>query len=252
MFRDIRKGLYQAAGIALLVGSVMTVSNTVVANGIENETELFTILRGGQIYDNWVSATEADKPKATHPSYPKAGKKKGASTWRCKECHGWDYRGADGAYAKGSHYTGIMGVRSWVGKDPDAIAKVVRNEAHGYTKAILSDNAVAKVSLFLSRGQIDMDQYIERKTKKARGDANRGARFYQTVCSICHGFDGREINFKDDPKKEYIGTVAAANPWETLHKIRNGQPGVAMPALGALSIQDQVDILAYTQTLPTK
>ena len=34
----------------------------------------------------------------------------GADTWRCKECHGWDYAGKDGAYGSGDHRTGIVGV----------------------------------------------------------------------------------------------------------------------------------------------
>ena len=37
------------------------------------------------------------------------------------------------------------------------------------------------------------------------------------------------------------------NPWEALHKIRFGQPGVGMVALAVLDIEDQVDILAFTQ-----
>ncbi len=216
------------------------------------ETEIYTISRGGQIYDNWMSALEADKPKGTHPAYPKAGTKKGASTWRCKECHGWDYMGKDGAYAKGSHYTGINGVRNWDGGDASKVAAIVRDKTHGYTKAMISNRALRKLAKFVVEGQIDMDKVIDRKAKKAKGDVKNGARLYQTVCSICHGFDGKDINFKNPPKIEYIGTVAQKNPWETLHKVSNGQPGVAMVALNALSLQDQVDIVAYSQTLPAK
>ena len=68
----------------------------------------------------------------------------------------------------------------------------------------------------------------------------------------CHGSDGKLINFKSPPKAEYIGTVAQANPWETLHKLRMGQPGVPMMSMLAFDIQDHVDVLAYTQTLPAK
>ena len=49
-----------------------------------------------------------------------------------------------------------------------------------------------------------------------------------------------------------IGTVAKANPWETLHKIRMGQPLVQMISMLAFDVQDHVDILAYAQTLPEK
>jgi thiosulfate dehydrogenase len=117
---------------------------------------------------------------------------------------------------------------------------------------MIPDEAVKNLALFVSRGQVDMPQYIDYATKKARGDATRGARFYQAICSVCHGFDGKTINFKTAEKPEFIGTVAQANPQETMHKARNGQPGVPMVALGVLDIQDIVDIIAYAQTLPAK
>ncbi len=86
----------------------------------------------------------------------------------------------------------------------------------------------------------------------ARGNVRRGAAIFQTVCVVCHGFDGREINFKDPPKAEYVGAVCKKNPWEGLHKIRFGQPGVGMAALTALGIDTAVDILSYCQTLPVE
>jgi thiosulfate dehydrogenase len=61
------------------------------------------------------------------------------------------------------------------------------------------------------------------------------------------------MNFTGDVNDpEYVGTVAQVNLWETLHKIRNGQPGVPMPAMRVLEIQQAVDILAYSQTLLAK
>lgn len=215
-------------------------------------SEFWQTLRGGLLYDNWATVLFKNAPEQTHPSYPAEGKKKGAGTWRCKECHGWDYRGVDGAYSSGSHYSGVKGIRSWVGGSVDEIAGIIRNDTHRYTEEMIPDEAVRNLALFVSRGQVDMAQYIDYSTKKARGDAARGARFYQAICSVCHGFDGKQINFKTPEKPEYIGTVAQANPQETLHKARNGQPGVPMVALGVLDIQDIVDIVAYSQTLPAK
>jgi len=73
------------------------------------------IAEGGRLYDKWWSELELKEPRETHPAYPTIGKKRDASTWRCKECHGWDYKGKDGAYGKGSHFTGIPEIRSYVG-----------------------------------------------------------------------------------------------------------------------------------------
>lgn len=215
-------------------------------------TNIWAISRGGQLYDKWWAVIEADPPEATHPSYPKTAKKKGSDTWRCKECHGWDYKGVDGAYAKGSHRTGIKGVRGVADVDPASIVNILKDKTHQYTDQMIPTNAMSKLALFLSFGQINMDRYIDRSSKKAHGDVQRGAQFYQTICANCHGFDGKEINFKDDKNPEYVGTVAQANPWETLHKIRFGQPGVGMVSLSVLSVQEQIDILTYTQTLPAK
>jgi len=218
----------------------------------QGATAVWEISRGGQLYDEWWAVTEADEPKTTHPAYPAAGKKSGSTTWRCKECHGWDYLGANGAYAKGSHFTGIKGIRGMAGAAAPDIVAVLRGAPHGFTEDTLSDSAVRKLAAFVSQGQIDTDKYIDRATKKVSGDPAAGARYYQTICAVCHGYDGKAYNFGDEPEPEYVGTIANDNPWEALHKIRFGQPGVGMVALDALDIQVLVDILAYTQTLPIK
>jgi len=212
-------------------------------------SDFWHTLQGGQLYDNWASVLFKKAPEETHPAYPSAGKQKGSGTWRCKECHGWDYRGVDGAYGSGSHYTGIKGIRNWVGGSVSEIAKIVRDDTHRYSADMIPDEAMNSLALFVSRGQVDMPQYIDYATRAARGDATRGARFYQAICSVCHGFDGKTINFKTADNPEFIGTVAQENPQETMHKARNGQPGVPMVALGVLDIQDIVDIIAYAQTL---
>jgi len=219
--------------------------------GISGAQHLVLITRGGTLYDNWYGALGKEAPKNTHPAYPKAGKQKGASTWRCKECHGWDYKGARGAYAKGSHYTGTMGIRNMTHAPVDTIVAILKGDTHGYGK-LIPDEDLTALAHFVAHGQMDMDAYIDRATKKAKGDAANGERIFQTTCARCHGSDGKLINFKTPPKAEYIGTVATANPWEALHKLRMGQPGVPMISMLAFDTQDHLDILAYAQTLPTK
>jgi len=215
-------------------------------------TEDWKIAFGGRMYDNWFNALDKLTPDKTHPSYPKAGKQKGAGTWRCKECHGWDYKGKNGVYSKGSHYTGFKGVNHLVGADPNLIIKAVRDKTHQITRKMIPDAALESLALFVTRGQHEIDWYVDVATRRARGSAPGGERLYQNLCAPCHGFDGRAINFKPEPKIQYLGTVANAFPWEVLHKIRNGQPGQPMPVLRVLPIQDAVDILAYAQTLPKK
>jgi thiosulfate dehydrogenase len=219
------------------------------------DPDLWDIARGGQLYDNWAAALDKELPDPSHPSYPPVGKRKGGTTWRCKTCHGWDYMGEDGAYGRGAHYTGIKGIRRMAGRPVEEIVGIFTDDTHRYTSEMLPEPAMRKLALFVSKGQIGMDQYIDRSTKRARGDLRRGASFFQTICAICHGFDGAEMISKRETElavfgdRGFLGTIANTNPWETLHKIRNGQPGVGMVALRVLSTQDQVDVLAYMQTL---
>jgi len=239
----------------LFIGIILTgvISRSCLAGDFDNRSTVWKLSRGGQIYDNWASTLSVLSPSKTHSAYPAKGKKKGSSTWRCKECHGWDYKGRDGAYSTGSHFTGIKGINAMKGKPLSSIKSIVRDKIHGYSKSMISDKALNNLALFVSRGQLNMADYIESSTLAIKGNSRRGAGFFQTICAICHGTDGRKINFHEGKKQdEFVGTVANKNPWELLHKIRNGQPGAIMVSLRALRIQDQIDILAYSKLLPEK
>lgn len=215
-------------------------------------SQVWDIARGGQLYDNWAKVVGKELPKETHPSYPAAGKKSGSDTWRCKECHGWDYKGVDGAYGQGSHRSGIKGLRAMVGADPKAIVKVLTNNTHRYSEAMISRGEMEKLALFVSLGQIDLDLHIDRATLKSRGDAGRGAPYFQTICAVCHGFEGKNLNFGTPGEPEFVGTIARENPWEFMHKARFGQPGIPMISLITLPDATIADLLALTQTLPVK
>ena len=109
-------------------------------------TNIWAISRGGQLYDKWWAVIEADPPETTHPAYPAVGKRTGSSTWRCKECHGWDYKGADGAYGKGSHYTGIKGVRGVASVDPATIHDIMMDDTHRFTEEMMPHSAMRKLA----------------------------------------------------------------------------------------------------------
>jgi cytochrome c553 len=232
------------AGIAMSLGGAPA-----WADEIES-----SIARGGKLYDKWWTVTMSDMPSTAHPSYPADGKYKGkgGTDWRCKECHGWDYAGKDGAYGKGKHFTGIKGIAGAAGKDPAAIMATLKDKTHGFSA--VSDENLRDVAHFVSKGQVSMDPYIDRATKKVKGDKAKGEPIYNTVCANCHGRDGT-LDEDGEPlgaDTEPLGMVATDNPWEALHKIRNGQPGERMPAMRAFDIQVALDLLAYLQTLPTK
>ena len=129
------------------------------------------------------------------------------------------------------------------GADPAAIAARLTDDTHGYG-AVLGEEEIRLLALFVSKGQLDMGVAIDHSTKKARGDAHSGSVHFSTICAGCHGADGRA---EDMP---VLGDVGRSNPWETLHKILNGQPNSPMPALRSLDPQVARDILAHVQTLP--
>lgn len=216
-------------------------------------SEAWIMSRGGRLYDNWYASLDAEKPEATHPAWPASNtKKNGAVTTRCKSCHGWDYRGAEGKYGSGSYQTGIKGVMGYSGKDPSKIAALLRSPPHGYTAEMIPDDQMAYLAAFVSRGTEDMNSIINFETGDVDGDPVRGQAVFQTTCAACHGFDGRALDWGDSDEPGFVGTEANANPWETLHKIRNGHPGVEMISLRAFGMDVAADLLAYTRTLPAK
>ncbi len=216
----------------------------------DDPSEEWLLAYGGRLYDMWWAVLFADPPQKTHPAYPKAGAKSGPETWRCVECHGWDYRGRDGSFGAGPHFTGIKGVASMAGKEPALIAKILRDPLHGYTRDLIPDNAMAALAKFVSKGQVDTHSTIDRATGKIAGDATRGKKVFQNVCAICHDYDGMAWITSDDDGLQTLGAIANADPWRGLHKIMNGQTYADMPAMRAFGQQTVLDILAYAQSLP--
>ncbi|MBF0428402.1 MAG: hypothetical protein HQL94_05720 [Magnetococcales bacterium] len=236
-----------SATVALLL--TMTFSSSWGAMDIAPSALYLTIL-GGKIYDDWGRELKKKPPSETHPSYPSGSKKKGMDTWLCHECHGWDYQGKDGAFGDKTspNYTGITGIRHWVGRDADPVVTLLRGEKHLYTQEMLSDQEIQAIALFVTQGQMEMEKYVQ--GEQILGNPEKGKDFYQTICYRCHGIDGKKINFGTCKEPEYLGTLARKNPFEVLHKIRNGQPGQDMITMAALPVTTQVDILAYVSRLP--
>jgi thiosulfate dehydrogenase len=231
-------------GGAVVLGGVALLPTPASAEEMES-----SLARGGRLYDKWYKVIGEEKPTKAHPAYPADKKyaKKPAANWRCKECHGWDYMGVDGAYAKGKHSTGIKGVNAMAGADPAKVVAVLKDKTHGYG-AKMDDEDLQDLALFVAKGQVDMDKYIDRASKKPKGgDAAQGEIYFNTVCANCHARDGTKP--KDMGKS--LG-AQMGNPWEVMHKILNGQPDEKMPAWRAFDRQIVLDIMAHVATLPIK
>ena len=210
------------------------------------------IKNGAQLYDNWLKITES-QTAGNHPLYPTEAAKKGKSTWRCKECHGWDYMGKNGRYSKGSHYTGITGVMHVKAWKPEQIHEALTNTGGGHDfSRYLSEDGVRSLVVFLHEGLAGIENVID-SSGRGRGDVQRGEALYDEHCAACHGPDGNMIDFKSARTGvQGVRWLAEGNPQETIHKIRWGHPGSEMPSMVAdagLSEQECIDILTYSQSL---
>lgn len=214
---------------------------------------------GGRLYDDWLVETgtqvEGDHPLwALQTTNPRTG----PITWRCKECHGWDYKGNGGAYGSGEHFTDFLGVLK-AGRllTPEQTKEVLRggiDTRHDFFDW-LTDDQLDHLAAFLKTALINDAAYIDYEKKEPRigWDVERGKKLYDRSCGVCHGDEGKNINSGTESGPVYIGTLARDNPWEYIHKTRFGQPGTpGMPATDerGWSIDDVIAVLGYSQTLP--
>ena len=217
-----------------------------------NPSEAWIIASGMRLYDNWMNTMDTDGPGTTHPSWPSSNTKHdGDSTWRCKSCHGWDYKGKDGQYKSGSYKTGIIGVMGASTMHPNDIHKVLMDDTHQYTHDMITAEAMLRLSTALAIGLYDTDDYIN-ADGRVKGDLRHGREIFQNICASCHGYDGTALDWGDEDSPAYIGTEANANPWEVIAKIRHGHPGVEMVSLIAFPMTDIASVLKYVRTLPQK
>jgi len=214
--------------------------------------------RGGQLYDEWWQVLEAEAPTGDQPLWATqtTNTRSGGDTWRCKECHGWDYKGTDGAYGSGSsHFTGFPGLMNATTMTEAELSEWltgVKNPDHDFS-TYLGEAQISMLAAFIQEGIVDRSPFIG-ADKTVNGDAEHGKSLFLSTCTRCHGEDGKEINFGDASEPEFLGTVASDNPWEFFHKGSFGQPGTHMPASlnFGWTLQDIADLLAFAQSLPTE
>ncbi|MDD2918843.1 c-type cytochrome [Rhodoferax sp.] len=206
-----------------------------------------SIANGGRLYDDWQAQAGGQRQALPHPSYPAKAYYANvpAETWRCKECHGWDYKGNQGVYATGNHATGIKGIRAMAGADPEKVMAILRSSVHMFG-AVMKYRDLLDLANFVSYGQIDMDKVVDQKTGLARGDAAKGSAHYRTMCAACHGLEGRYV------AKRAMGRVTKEDPWHSVHNMLNGHPDDTMPALREIDSKVINDVLAHMQTFQAK
>jgi thiosulfate dehydrogenase len=225
-------------GTSAMVATAALAALSILAAPMAWAQDEGSIARGGRLYDKWYTETGQEAPKESHALYPKEANyaDKPGNNWRCKECHGWDGKGADGAYASGKRYTGIKGIIGMHGGDPAAVVALLKAPAHGF-EGLLSDADLSDLGNFVVAGKYGYEAYVS--DGKIVGDPAHGGQVYRTVCAGCHGAEGKLP--KDMPPLASL----VDNPWELMHKVLNGQPKEAMPALRAFDHQAAADVIAY-------
>jgi hypothetical protein len=122
-------------------------------------------------------------PGGAWPDHVKGGKYGKDNSWRCKECHGWDYKGKDGAYAKGSAFQWHQGHQCFGRQGPGGHRRHPARQDHGYSEAQLSAKDATDLALFVSKGQGNLAKYVSTPCNKSTGDAAKGEVYYNTVCA---------------------------------------------------------------------
>jgi thiosulfate dehydrogenase len=227
------------------------------ARNASQTTDDITI--GGQLYDRWYAVLNVAAPAGNMPIWERqtTNTRSGPDTWRCSECHGWDYKGSEGAYAAGSHYTGFPNVMKLAAAMPEeeivAHLKGSKDPSHDFSNYI-NDANLQRLAKFLKEGTFDDSTVIDSVTLKVKqANSDHGKQLYDATCAQCHGADGKQIVFRTEGVNEYLGTVANRDPYRFLHRTRFGVAGTDMPVGRELGwkTSDGVDVLAYAQTLPT-
>jgi mono/diheme cytochrome c family protein len=234
------------------------------------------LIKGGLLYDKWWVAAGTDEPEGTNPVYPteenamfKDPPRSGPDTWRCKECHGWDYLGVDGFYGPpSSHFTNIEGVlqlsdfviqsKNEGDHSPQEIHDIIAFGIIGQMAAyegLISDDGIWDLTKFIVDGLIDNRLIVDYSSPDMNEiippiDLDNGETLFNNICADCHGVDGEGLA-AFGTEGISLNDVALGNPVEFMHKIRMGQPATIMPSMvkDGYSTNDAKDVLAWAQTL---
>ncbi len=231
--------------------------------------EAASLALGGLAYDEWwvtddlgtLPPVPAEIATINHPLWPAFNtRKSNTTTWRCKSCHGWDYRGQKGPYGSvsSSYYTRIKGL---IPADGDVPLFTQAEEIFAFIDegqyvapgdhafgAMLTPEVLHALTKFVVSMQEQAAQGVEpglaidsgsKLVTGINGNASaaNGKAFYDLPttqdtagggCGVsCHDIEGsaagRAIDF-NEPFGKFLDTYAWDNPWEVLHKIRFGQP----------------------------
>ncbi|MGC2857136.1 c-type cytochrome [Novispirillum sp. DQ9] len=204
------------------------------------------IARGGRLYGDWIKETGRTAPRTVHPAWTGKAPASASDTWRCRDCHGWDYQGKDGPAAKVSPVP-ARGLALQEGAPAEAIIAILTNDTHRYG-GVLTRRDLADLAAFVSGGQFRMTWAIDPDKASFHGEGLGYGDHYQTLCASCHGATGTAVRTMSP-----LGRVVRENPWRALHNVLNGHAGESMPPMRVFPPDMAAAILAHIErTLPSE
>lgn len=241
--------------------------------------------RGGRLYDQWwvasslIPAPASPADTAIHPLWPSTNPTVGPATFRCANCHGWDYAGVNGVLGNtdltaNPRYTGIKGILPAPAQVPTRqspaeiydflhsgqitsagdhafAANLTQDDLYGLTRLIvtLRDESLAKGA---PSDFIDAATGLARNVNQRNGQISYNTGSNAGGCSAgCHGADGRLRPLRGS-NDMFVRDVARNRGAETLHKIRFGLANLSggmygLADYGYVMPGPAADILGYAQ-----
>lgn len=198
---------------------------------------------GAQLYDDWPRALRLAGPFQRHPLWSGSSNVRAQETWRCVNCHGWDFRGSAGVGGDLGVVGDVPGLRHLVGAGVSDIRAMIRNDRHGFSSVPLNPEALNYLAGFLAKGQTATVELVGR-ARTLGVDRAAGGERYASVCQICHGPDGDALNLGTERAPETLSTLARRLPWRFLHTVRFGHGGI-MPSFTTLEEREFLNLLIY-------
>lgn len=240
--------------ILLVIGFAFT-QVSVSASTYQQESDPVSL--GAQIYDDWTSVlADAPLPVGDHPIWSRQTNNtiSGIDTWRCVNCHGWDYQGKEGAYKSGPYSTGFPSLLEASSESSVYLVGALSggNDAQHDFSSLMSEDELNSVVAFIQGGVIDDNQYIDIFTRKIiEGNLSNGEEKYKEACASCHGEDGTQATFRFEGREVALGTLAVQDPWRFLHRTRFGTARAPEMPIGydlGWTAEDGRDVAYYVQS----
>ena len=192
-------------------------------------------LRGGRLYAAWDQLLGAPETGLEQqPLWPTTGigSIPPTLTWRCVNCHGWDYAGSSGrtltTVNRNMDYPGLFGVTADTPEEIFPILNGLNNPEHDFTPPLEAQDLL-DLAAFLAANLVQPELIADPESLAAAGTIEVGEAGYTEYCLGCHGLEGEKINLGTVQTPIFLGDLAWTNPWRIAHTTRFGHVSTRVP-----------------------